>query len=229
MTGSLAARQEGFTLIELLVVMLAGMVILIATLGFLEFTMKQSARATDRVEATQRGRTAMEQLVQELHSSCVAAEDPPIWTGSDASHLWFMAALSSQPVITPNLHEIFVNSGTLTDYAWAPTGGTSPNWTYNTANPPTTKRAVLTNVATYTSNGTTQPLFQYYQYLAGALSQLTTMPLNATDAGNAVSVTINFAAQPSHSVAADRTINLSDSALLRGYQPNAKTATLPCP
>jgi prepilin-type N-terminal cleavage/methylation domain-containing protein len=77
-----AADQRGFTLVEIIVTLFAGTVIMLVIFAVLDLSVRQSASATDRVEAGQRGRTAMEQLVQELHSSCVAASVTPVLAGS---------------------------------------------------------------------------------------------------------------------------------------------------
>jgi len=96
--------QRGFTLVELLVTMIAGLVITLATLTMLDISVQQSAKVADRVEASQRGRVAMEQLIQELHSSCVAASVAPVLSGSTSKNIQFLSQFGSAAVLTPNLH-----------------------------------------------------------------------------------------------------------------------------
>jgi Tfp pilus assembly protein PilV len=209
------AGEDGFTLVEVLVTTIAGVVLMLATLSLLDISTRQAARATDRVEATQRGRTAMEELVQELHSSCVWAAASPVQAQSDGSDLRFITQFSSSAVVSPSLHVVSLAGGNLTDTAYAATGGTAPSWTF--AQTATSTKTLASNVSTVNVNGVTQPLFQYYQYVNGQLSWSSPLstPLSPTDAGNTTAVTISFAAGPSDtSTEKDRAINLNDSVVL---------------
>jgi prepilin-type N-terminal cleavage/methylation domain-containing protein len=222
--------QQGFTLVELVVALVAGLVILFATLALLDLSVRLSARAADRVEASQRGRTAMEQLMQELHSSCVAASVTPVLAGSDSSNIQFLSQFGSAAVLTPNLHKVSLAGGALTDTVYAATGGSAPSWTFSAT--PTSTRTFITNVSHAAVNGTTQPVFRYYGFVNGQLSTTAlATPLSVTDAQATAQVAVSFAAGPSStSTEADRTINLSDAAVLR-YVPasGATNATnLPC-
>jgi len=90
---------------------------------------------------------------------------------------------------------------------------------------------VLTNVSQATVNGAVQPVFQYYTYVNGTPSGALPTPLSATDATNAVQVTVSFAVGPlSTSTAANRTIQTTGTAVLR-YVPADSTPgapSLPC-
>ena len=222
--------EHGVTLVELVISLAAGIVVLMAVLAMLDFSVKESAGAADRVEANQAGRTAMEQLVQELHSSCVAASVTPVVAGSDSTHLKFVSQFGSAAVLVPNFHVVSFANGALTDTVYAATGGTSPSWTFSAT--PTSSRTMASSLSSGAVNGVTQPVFQYFSYVNGQLSATPlSTPLSATDAANAVQVTISFAAGPSDkSRQADRTVNLSDSVVLR-YIPASglsAVANLPC-
>jgi type II secretory pathway pseudopilin PulG len=232
MTGPNAASarraEHGFTLVELLVVLMTGIIIVLATFTVLDVSMRQSARVTDRIEADQRGRTAMEQLVQELHSSCVASAVTPVVAGSDGSNIQFLSQFGSAPVLTPDLHKVGFASGALTDNVFASTGGTSPNWTFSST--ATSSKLLGTNFAQAAVSGVTQPVFQYYGYVSGQLSTTPLpTPLSTSDAASTAQVTISFAAQPlSTSTEADRTVNLSDSVVLRYAPASTVIANPPC-
>lgn len=226
----LAVHNEGgFTLVELLVSMLAGMIVMIAVLGVLDFSLRQSARATDRVEASQRGRTTMEQIMQLLHSSCVAASVTPVRPGSDSTNVQFLSQMGSAAIVVPDLHKISLTSSTLTDTVYPETSGSAPTWTFSAT--PTITKTMLTNVGQGAINGVTQPIFQYYKYVNGTLSTTAlTTPLSPADAAATAEVAITFAASPTGSTDADRTVNLSDTAVLR-YVPasgDIAVVNLPC-
>ena len=214
------AAADGFTLIELLVSMVAGIVVVLAILGVLDASVRQSQAATDRVEATQNGRIGMEKLLQELNSSCVWSSVPTVQAGSDGSHIWFLTAFSSTPLPNPVLHEVWLTSGgLLQDASYALTSSTTPpaGWIPSAFNAtPSSTRTLATNVS-YISG--TSSLFQYYQYISGNLAidathQLTA-PLIASTASTVGAVTVGFAVGPSDkSLQANRTINLTDTATI---------------
>jgi len=221
--------QRGFTLVELLVTMIAGLVMTLATLTMLDISVQESAKVADRVEAGQRGRVAMEQLIQELHSSCVAASVAPVLTGSTSTSIQFLSQFGSAAVLTPNLHTVTYSGSQLTDTAYAATGGSAPTWTFSAT--PAYSRTVLTNVSQATVNGTVQPVFQYYKYVNGTLSSALPTPLSSTDAADTVQVAVNFQVGPlDTSTAADRTIQTTGTAVLRYVpaDPTPGAPNLPC-
>ena len=231
-----AADQRGFTLVELLVSLSAGTVLMLALFSILDISVVQSARSIDRVESSQRGRTAMEQLIQALHSSCVAASVAPVLTTSDSTTLKFVSQFGSAPVLTPNEHVVTVQpDGTkpyndLVDKVYATTGGSAPNWTFSTT--PTVSKTLAENVSQATVGGTLQPYFQYFSYANGAISTTPlTTPLSSADAADAVQVTVSMAVGPTdNSSDPHRITNLTDAVVLR-YIPasgDQTVANLPC-
>ncbi len=231
-----ATDERGFTLTELLVALSAGTVLMLALFAVLDISIVQSARSTDRVESSQRGRTAMEQLIQELHSSCVAASVAPVLSTSDGTTLKFVSQFGSSPVLTPNEHVVTVQAdGTkpyndLVDKVYPATGGSAPNWTFSTT--ATSTKTLAENVSQSTVNGTVQPYFQYFSYSNGAISTTPlTTPLSVNDAADAVQVTVSIAVGPTDNSSDPRRItNLSDAVVLR-YIPASGDQTvvnLPC-
>jgi len=100
--GKLAGRmmrrirsQEGFTLTELLIAMTAGMVILLAGFGLLETVLKRTGETQLRVEATQRGRQALDVMTRQLRSQvCLNATTPAVAAATPSS-VTFYADLSN--------------------------------------------------------------------------------------------------------------------------------------
>jgi hypothetical protein len=72
------AAEDGLSMMELLVAMVISIVVLGALVALLEITINQESRITDRVQADQLGRTAMTNIVEQLHSSCTGFGGSPI-------------------------------------------------------------------------------------------------------------------------------------------------------
>lgn len=220
--------ESGFSLVELLVTMFAGIILFMATLTVLEVSMRQNARTTDRVQTTQIGRTAMERLAQELHSSCVWATVAPVQSGSTSTTLWFISQFSPDAVPVPTLHKVELNTTThvLNDKTYALTvpNGVSDitSWKTNPAN--WTLSAFNTSFATGSTNlvanvwpiGSTS-IFNYYQYVSGQIAtdpthQITGSTLTTATAANVGEVAVAFSVRPAdQSTEADRAININDA------------------
>jgi prepilin-type N-terminal cleavage/methylation domain-containing protein len=227
--GARVRDQRGFTLVELLAGISAGAVLMLALFAVVDFSTRQAISVGDRVEASQRGRTALERLIQELHSSCVAASASPVLAGSDGSNIQFISQFGSAPVLTPDIHKVSLSGSNLTDQIFAASGGSAPTWTYSAT--PTGARTILSNVAQASVGGSVVPVFQYYKYVGGVLTGPLPTPLSAADAQSTVEVTVTFVAGPSSgSTVADRQLAASGSAVLR-YVPADATpgaANPPC-
>lgn len=229
-TGPNLRDQRGYSLVEMLVAMAAGIIVLSAILSVLEISVRLSARAVDRVDATQRGRTGLEQMMQLLHSSCLASSLTPVYPTSDGSNLIFLSQFGSAVLPVPNLHKITFSGGNLTDniYAYTGTPGAGPPWpTSSFSSTPTSSRVLITNVST-----PVYPAFRYYKYVSGTLSTTPlTTPLSTSDAGSTAAVEITIAVAPtSGSTEARRIVNLDDLATLR-YVPasgDVGAANAPC-
>lgn len=147
--------EQGITLMETLVAMLTGIIVLGALLAILEISLKQETRTTDRVQADQIGRTAMNNIIDELHSSCIGfgstAIQAPKTTptsplaASGPANLWFLSAYGNASsgeadMTSVTEHDINWTStgtsntgqplGTLTDYAFPSSGGKPGSWTF---------------------------------------------------------------------------------------------------
>jgi prepilin-type N-terminal cleavage/methylation domain-containing protein len=149
-------RQDGFTLVELLVVIVTATVIAGALFTILDVTLRSTTRTFTRVDATQRARTQIEALENELHSACVAANVAPIQAGSTGTTLNFLSYYGDAASPTPVWHSVVFSGGTLTDNAYS-VSGTAPSWTQGTLQ---SSYQLLNNVAQI---GTTPP-FQYFAY-----------------------------------------------------------------
>jgi prepilin-type N-terminal cleavage/methylation domain-containing protein len=64
----LRREESGFTLIEMITAMTIGLIVSFATFTLIEVVVRRAADITDRVDTTQRARTAMDQITRQLRS-----------------------------------------------------------------------------------------------------------------------------------------------------------------
>jgi type II secretory pathway pseudopilin PulG len=189
--------ESGFTLVELLTAMTIGMLLLFASLMLLDHSTALTKQITDRQDAVQRGRQAMELMVRDLRSQvCLGDETEPITVARD-DRVTFYADLSDgttdvqqrtirYDAATKRLIED-IHVGT----------GTYPDLVYPAA--PTRSRLLLANVEPVVDAGVPRPILRFYAFrdggVPGDLEQLAT-PLIPDDAIRTVMVKIAFVALP---------------------------------
>jgi prepilin-type N-terminal cleavage/methylation domain-containing protein len=165
-------EQRGVTLIELLVAMLMALVVSLAAFAILQFTTDDVSRITSRAHVDQTGRIALQKIMLQLHSACVALEVNPIVVGSGGEKIKFISESGTQAAFTTvSEHEIAYTKATetLTEQTFPNTSAEKEgNYTFSTTASSTTK--LLTGVKqTEVLNKTTSlkekiPIFQYYRY-----------------------------------------------------------------
>jgi len=158
--GRRLARQHGYTLIEMLVAMSAGTVVMLTLFTIIDVSLHQTTRTFSYVDATGRARTAVETLENELHSACIASGETPIQSGSSGSSLEFVSQYGNAANVTPIERLITFSAGTLTETDYSVSGGTAPNWTFNTT-PMSPPRTLLDNVSLQSG---TSGVFRYFAY-----------------------------------------------------------------
>jgi Tfp pilus assembly protein PilW len=232
--------EHGFTLVEMLVTLVTGILVTLATLSVLDISISQSSRISERVDADQRGRLAMEKIIQELHSSCTSYEAIPVGEESNAEKLVLVSQPSSAAVLTSvTQHVITYNEAkhTLTDTSYPSTNTASEldtPWKFATTASGT--QTLLTGVnKTVVKEGETMktvPIFQYFKYSGSELSStpLADSPhLEKENAENTAEVTVSFNTAPtSERTTGARTVDLSDSAVLRFDPASATGSNEPC-
>lgn len=129
-----ALRSErGYTLVEMLVAITMGIVVFGALTMIIVVSQHQETQITDRVQADQIGRTALERIQDELHSSCVGGSEIPIQkpdsslVGLEATNehnLWFVSTYGLS-----NSAEAELKKGRLHDINWTSTGTSNSNLT----------------------------------------------------------------------------------------------------
>ncbi len=246
-------NESGFTLIEMVIAMALGTFLLLAAFAFLGFTTNDVARITARAEVDRTGRTALENIMLELHSACVAPSVVPIQPKSSATTLRFISETSpintnqepASALTTVKLHEIIYTpakgavQGTLSEKMWSSTG-TAPTYTFNEGEKPL-ERKLLTGVK-QSGAGESTPIFRYYRYYKegdkspeyGILDPNATTASATKETEDIAKVTINFTLAPEGheytSFGNDRPVELEDSTVFRLATSSeaAGTANLPC-
>lgn len=224
--------ERGFTLVELLVGMAVSIVVLFGILALVDVTTRGSARIASRVEANQHARTALQRLLDQLHSTCVAPNVLPVVASSNGytsndNTLIFLQQTGSAVTPTPDEHVVTLAGGTLTERVYPATGGTAPNWTFAGAPSSTTQLLTGVGAASVGGSSSTVPLFQYFAYQGAQLSTTALpTPLSASDAARTVAVTVSFSVAPSSNPTNDQhaAVSVSDSVVLR-LSPASEAAT----
>jgi Tfp pilus assembly protein PilW len=163
-----ARREEGFTLVELLATMAAALVVMAGVVTVISVALRQTTYTFTRMDATERSRSMLEHLEDELHSACLVDGVTPIQGGaqgsqeSDANDLVFVSAFGTSANPTPVEHKITFNAAakTLTEYTYTVTGANPSQWVFSSTPTNSAGTRLLTNVTQTSST----PVFQYFAY-----------------------------------------------------------------
>lgn len=229
---SLRKDESGTTMVEVLVSTATGLVVLSALTMVIVVSMHANARVSARVDATQRARLAVTQIMQQLHSACVAPKMAPIQPGSTGTTLRFLHAPASEGSALapmPTLTEITLSEGKLTQTDIPSISGSYPNWTYSSA---ATTKTLLTDVGAIPPSSS---IFSYFASSNGAISPTPQgTPLESTATPLTIQVRIELSTEPTrgNSPAADSNAaaNVRSGATLRLTPPsfNEAAPALPC-
>lgn len=183
--------QSGFTLVELLSSMAIGMVVLFAIFGLLDYTVSAQHKVEDRVDAVQRGRTAMEVITQQLRSQiCLGPGYPAITYGDDNSVTFYTDLGGDTPKLQRRMIAFNSANGTVTETDWNMTGSIPSEPTYTPA------RTV--NLATNLVGVAGAPFFRYYGFTPNPVTpnKLLGSPLADSDEALVVKIAVSFVARP---------------------------------
>lgn len=221
-------EERGATLIELIVACAAGVVVLTAIGAVAFVSLRETDRISTEVEANQRARQTLSQVIEELHSACLASQIAPVQAGSTGTSISFLHQTGSAVAPTPILSTITLSEGNLTQSNYPSTGGSAPNWTF--AAKPSSTEQLMTKIS---PTAPSTSIFNYYSYSNGEVSSTPLpTPLSETNASLTSQVTVAFTASPPSMPITNpaAAANVQDSALLR-FTPasyNSSTAELPC-
>lgn len=184
-------RDSGFTLVELMIGMSIGLVVILGGMTILDSVLRISRTTQSRVDSSQRGRTAMENITRELRSQVCLSATAPALTTATATNVVFYVNLGVVDS-NPERHEISLTGGDIILKRFVGTG-TPPSMTFpGTA---TSTRTLVENVATF--GGT--PFLRYYAWQNGNPVLPTTLlpaPLSAANLAKPVKIAVSFRTYP---------------------------------
>ena len=228
--------ERGFTLIEVMVASMIAMVISGAALAIVIVSVHLGSNYTDRVDANQQGRLAMEKITQALNSSCVTPNQPPILAGSTGTSATFYSGNSDLPGGTPNQITVSLASTQPAPLLMSTQSltGAAPAWTATATAP--LVYTLVPYAAQSVLSGVTQPVFEYYSFTSGGAISTTALTvgsagLTAAQAAATAEVLISYQALPSDSLSTSgRAVTFSDSVVFRLTPPSSATSApnLPC-
>jgi prepilin-type N-terminal cleavage/methylation domain-containing protein len=200
------ADERGFTLVELLAAISVSTVVLFALFGLVDTATRQQSVATDRIDANDRGRLAMDAISTQLRSRvCISSAEDSLVAASD-SQIEFFVSLGLTPEGATNSQTLVLQRRRLT-YRPATSDVLEESWVGILPAPalppaasttPTRTRTLLTNVSL---DGST-PFFRYYAMTSPAPPDpplpellLAPTPLSATNLTKVAQITVSFAAK----------------------------------
>jgi prepilin-type N-terminal cleavage/methylation domain-containing protein len=221
--------EEGFTLMEVITAMAVGLVLLGATLGLLESSVKLNTGVMAKTDAMQRGRLAMDTITQQLRSQvCLDWEHSAVRELSDANTVTFFADFSAgekKPVLR-TLEFDPVEKRIVIARTDPPTPLPNPLTPDSYSDIPDSHNLVLENVTQQWDPVAKKNVdfLTYYAYkdvggVMKAEEKLPT-PLSKAAAARVARVEINFLALPTGSDDGKKAVNLSDQVMARHADPN---------
>jgi len=152
--------EEGFTLPELLVAIIIGTFIMLAAAGLLDTTVSVGTKVNKRVDATQRGRTALDQITRDLRSQVCIPADPQLDSliaASDSSVDVYTDLGDGSAAKPPQRRTLTFDPTlrTIVERIYTPSGAAG-SYVFPTS--PTLTRTLLSDVV---QDGST-PVFTYY-------------------------------------------------------------------
>jgi prepilin-type N-terminal cleavage/methylation domain-containing protein len=229
-------QQGGFTIMEMVIAMTIGLVVLTATLGLLDSTVRLNTGVMAKTDAMQRGRQAMDTITQQLRSQvCLDYTHPAVLDQSDANSVTFYADFSSDATqvrkrrISYNPITHLIRSDRFDAPATA-----VPLLETSFPTSPTVIQNVLENATLQLdpsdpTKTKTVPFLQYFAYpdpttvAPGTELQpnvLLTPPLSKAQAARVARVDINFMSRPTGAKDDSKAVILSDQIMARHADPN---------
>lgn len=212
--------EEGFTLVELLVSMIIGTVVILAAFMVLDATGTLATKAQDRVDATQRGRLAMDVIGSELRSQvCLPGAIPPVEAGATPTSIIFYSNLSDENA-APTRRRIYIQGDAIMEQTWTGTFAGVPGAQTVTWSALPSQKTLVQPVAQVGST----PYFKYWGFDVNLPATINTplnvTPLSATDAADVVQVDVSFVSRPTKAtVASARDAVFQQSIFFRTADP----------
>jgi hypothetical protein len=220
--------QDGFTVMETLMAITVGFVVLAATLGLLESSVRLDLGLMSKTDAMQRARLGMDKLTQELRSQVCLDYDNPAVVAGDANSITFYGDYTDTGTRPVKRRVVFdPTKGTITSYAYAAPTAPLPLKPASFPTSPTRTQLVLEAVRNQfdKKTNTTVPFFTYYanhKDIDGVYrpSEKLTVPLKSDDVKRVARIEVAFLARPTSAKDDTHALNLSDQIVVRHLDPN---------
>jgi prepilin-type N-terminal cleavage/methylation domain-containing protein len=216
--------QDGFTLVEMLAAIAIAMVVSLAAFSLIDAVLRRTGETTGRVDATQRGRIAMDTVTRQLRSQvCLPSGTPSMFsrtgnlTDRDTATFFVDFSDGSQATKAPELHSIAFDAANAriveSDYVSADPATSLKDPAYPTT--PTRVNTLATDVAAVDAS---TPVFRYYTFNGVQLNS----PLSAADLKTVAQIKVAFRAMPPRGKPTDRgTVVFQAQVFVRNVDPNA--------
>jgi len=188
--------ESGYSLVELLAAMVVGVIVLFAIFGLLDTSVRIQAKSADSIDATDRGRVAIDQISQALGSRICVGSQASLVSASD-TEVEFYASLapeSSAVRLAVQRLRLTVAGTSIREDLWSPTPPIAPpNVPPPSTTTPTRSRMVITGVTPIQ----TTPIFRYYatQGTPAAPTLLLSTPLSAANLSRVALIDVGFVAR----------------------------------
>ncbi|MEA2232645.1 MAG: hypothetical protein QOD83_2461 [Solirubrobacteraceae bacterium] len=210
--------EEGYSVVEIVIGIALALILLFAALAVLERAFRVNSELAERVDATQRGRQAMDLMTRPLRSAVCPDPFTASLIGGTDTQVSFFADLSdgSQP---PAIHTLVFDPvhQTISDVRSNGTG-MQPNTTWPST--PTSVHVLLSDVVATAG----VPVFRFNAFDSATPPRPTVVlatPLSAGDVPTASRITISFTVRPTgRKQTTGLATNMQDEIDLRSADPN---------
>lgn len=224
--------QDGFTLPEMLTAISIALIVSLAAFSLIEVVMRRAGDVAGRVEASQKGRAAMDFMTRQLRSQvCLSSTVPPMVSATPDSVTFYTDLSDPAAGTVPEKHTLTYDpvKRTIVERAYAGTGA-APAITYPAT--PSRVKLLAENVVRDRPAGAPAdtPVFRYHAFDLSTppRPQLAlATPLNATDLARVARMEITFRKLPP-SEQTRGSIVLYDEVYVRAADPNDPAPTPTC-
>ena len=224
--------EQGFTLHELLTAIAMSTIILLGAFGLLDTVMERTGETQARVDATQRGRQALDVMTRQLRSQVCLGTAPAVADASPNSVTFYTDMSDGSAALRNRIEKRVLTydpaSRRILEAIYPPTG-TDP---ISYAAAPSMTRELARNVVPEEGEPS---LFRYYAYTDGTVEQAPKPELELTnpveaDRARIVRIGIAFEVRAGRTGELERGgIVLRDDVYVRAADPNNYTPNAPDP
>lgn len=225
-------EEDGMTLMEVLVAATVGFIVLAATMGLLDSTVRLNGGVIAKTDAMQRGRLAMDRITQQLRSEvCLDLDTPAVVLGATDTSVTFYADFSeANGTRLPEKRIISLSGGKITSQYFR----TTTPGVYSAT--PTGSNFLLENVLPQKDDANKDlPFLKYYAYETVGTpphpeaTQVLATPLSKAAAARVARIEIRFKALPTgDKTTSTRGLNITDQIVARHADPNLSVPDPAC-